>query len=264
MSTAVDRVDSVEEAHARYPAMMVEDLYSAAGAMAYEAIAGRDGLEVRELIALVAATEGPILDVAAGAGRLTLPLLTLRRPVTALDLSASMLGILESKLRRLPPATRQRCTLVEADMTSFALDERFGAIVVGTTSISLLPDAAARRRALIRLREHLAPGGRLLITTVDVQGHAREPIRLSVGDTEYTVFEEVLPEKSSRTMTVLALTDGVARAFTSTVAIVPASSLANEIRAAGLRVVDTVDAITGESHYRDTIVVAMTPLGAPS
>lgn len=257
MSALVD-LATAEAALARHPDILVEDLYSPAGATAYEAIAGRDGMEVREIVALAATTHGPILDVAAGAGRLTLPLLTLRRPVTALDLSASMLGILDDKLRRLPAATRDRCVLVEADMTDFALAERFGAIVVGTTSISLLLDAEARRRALARMRQHLAPGGRLLITTVDVDGADHAPVRLQVGDTAYTVFEKVRPEAGSRTMTVLAQAGGTARAFTSTVAIVPAQTLVDEIRAAGFSIVDIVEAATGEAHYRDTLVVATT------
>lgn len=254
--TGATTLGPAAERLAGYPGLVVDDLYSPAGAAAYEAIAGRDPLEVRELVALAARTQGAILDVAAGAGRLTLPLLTLRRPVTALDLSAPMLAILRTKLDRLPEATRARCRLVEADMTTFELGERFGAVVLGTTSISLLPDAEARTRAFSRIREHLAPGGRVFVTTVDVAGADREPIRLRDGETDYTVFEWMRPDLGCRTMTVLVERDGAASAFTSTVAVLPVEVVVSEMTAAGLRVVETVEATTGEAHYSDTIVVA--------
>ena len=241
---------------AAYPGITIGDLYSAGGSAAYEAGAGRDPLEIRELIALVARTEGSILDVAAGAGRLTLPLLTLRRPVTALDLSAAMLAILRVKLDRLPESARLRCTLVEADMTSFRLRERFGSIVLGATSVSLLPDAAARIRMFVGIRAHLAPRGRALVTTVDVEGVDHAPIQFVDGDTVYTVFEWIRPDIGCRTMTILVERDGEASAFTSTVAILPVDVLVEELAAAGLRVVETIEVNTGQAHYRDTIIVA--------
>ncbi|NHA00724.1 hypothetical protein G5V59_13825 [Nocardioides sp. W3-2-3] len=37
------------------------------------------------LVRLVRATAGPILELAAGSGRLTLPLLGMRRPLTAVE-----------------------------------------------------------------------------------------------------------------------------------------------------------------------------------
>lgn len=248
---------------AAYPHLVLEDLYSPAGSAAYEVIAGKDPLEVREIVALAAQTEGPILDLAAGAGRLTLPLLTLRRPVTALDLSAPMLDILAQKLARLPSSARTRCTIVHADMTSFRLDEEFGVVVLGTTSISLLPDSDARLAAFAAIRAHLAPGGRLLLTTVGVNGANHEPIRISDGGSAYTVFESIDHERARRTMTVIETDGDRTLGYTSSVAILPAATLAEELERSGFVIERTVTATTGAAHYSDTIIVASTGARQP-
>ena len=51
-----------------------QDLYSCAGAEFYDRLVGPDRSEIREMLALARQAEGPILDVAAGSGRLTVPL----------------------------------------------------------------------------------------------------------------------------------------------------------------------------------------------
>ncbi|MFD6273973.1 daptide-type RiPP biosynthesis methyltransferase, partial [Nocardia asteroides] len=143
------------------------DLYDADGSPVYHDICGTTGYEVKEILAALQGAEGAVLDLAAGTGRLTFPLLAAGFEVTALELSPDMLGLLRTALAGAPEEIRRRCTTVEADMGSFSLPGHYGTILLGTTTISLLPPD--ERSGLYRsVREHLLPGGRFLLTTVDV------------------------------------------------------------------------------------------------
>lgn len=141
-------------------------------------------------------------------------------------------------------------------MTSFRLAERFGAVVLGTTSVSLLPDSEARVRTFTNIREHLAAGGRLLVTTAGVTGEDHATIQIIDADTVYTVFEWIRHDIGCRTMTVLVERDGEASVFTSTVALLPVETLTRELTAVGLRVVETVEVRTGDARYNDTVIAA--------
>ncbi|MFB3978043.1 MULTISPECIES: daptide-type RiPP biosynthesis methyltransferase [Microbacterium] len=244
---------------ASFSHLVVDDLYGPDGADAYEAIAGRDATEVREIVAHTSRTTGAILDLAAGSGRLTLPLLTLRRPVVALDLSPAMLDILDKKLARRDSA-RRLCRTVHADMTRFSLEERFGCIVVGTTSISLLPDAAARARLLDCVRTHLAPGGTLVLTTVGVSGDRRsdeeQVTEVATDAGAYSVFEWLPAGSDRRFISVVTVTGTTARLFTSSIAVLDPEDLRAELERAGFEVRETAPLGPPDGRYRDTLLVA--------
>ncbi|WP_447948431.1 daptide-type RiPP biosynthesis methyltransferase [Microbacterium maritypicum] len=129
------------------------DLYSGEGTDFYERLVGTDRAEIREVLALARKTDGPILDIAAGGGRLTVPLVRTGREVTAIDLSDDML----SHLRRALPA-RSTVECVVADMRDFSLGRRYGLVIIGATSITLL-DRAGRSLLYGSVRRHLAAGG---------------------------------------------------------------------------------------------------------
>ncbi|MFJ3472704.1 daptide-type RiPP biosynthesis methyltransferase [Microbacterium maritypicum] len=129
------------------------DLYSGEGTDFYERLVGTDRAEIREVLALARKTDDPILDIAAGGGRLTVPLVRTGREVTAIDLSDDML----SHLRRALPA-RSTVECVVADMRDFSLGRRYGLVIIGATSITLL-DRAGRSLLYGSVRRHLATGG---------------------------------------------------------------------------------------------------------
>ncbi|BFO21407.1 class I SAM-dependent methyltransferase [Streptomyces sp. KM77-8] len=224
---------------------VLHDVYDEVGAPIYHDLSGQDRHEVRELASVVRRLPGPVLDLAAGSGRLTLPLLALGREVTALELSESMLRLLATRLDEAPERLRRRCTLAHADMSGFALGTRFGAIVLGTTSVSLL-DQAGRAGLFASVREHLAPGGRFLLSTVDSlpagSGLPDDPeaefeVTGSSGRL-YRMFEYWPPEADARTITVFpeAAGDGPVEVCTTTVRVLRADRLETELADAGLTV----------------------------
>ncbi|WP_279399029.1 daptide-type RiPP biosynthesis methyltransferase [Streptomyces sp. APSN-46.1] len=233
------------------------DLYDAVGASVYHDLAGTGTHEVRELLGLVRRVPGPVLDLAAGSGRLTLPLLALGREVTALELSPYMLELLAERLAEAPPALRERCVPVRADMSDFALGRRFGVIVLGTTTISLL-DAEGRVGLYRAVREHLAPGGRFLLSTVDMNTADAGPDEAEMeiatdSGRAYRLFEHWTPESGSRTVTLFPAVigeDGPVEVCTTTIGVLPAALLEAELAAAGFSVLSRhpLPAV-GERHH---------------
>src|SRR3954465_5020563 len=118
-------------------------------------------------------TGGPILEVACGSGRLMAPLLELGERVVGIDSSGPM-------LQRARPALDaagllRRAALHEADVRTFALDERFQLAVYGLDSFGLLRTIHDQLAALRRIRQHLAPGGLLILDLSNGNGRGAEP-----------------------------------------------------------------------------------------
>ena len=101
---------------------------------------------------------GPILDVGAGTGRVTLELARAGHAMTALDSDPALLAALRERAsanaRVLPIET------AHADARSFTLERAdFALCIVPMQTIQLLGGAAGRMRFLRRGRAHLRPGG---------------------------------------------------------------------------------------------------------
>ncbi|HTE62395.1 MAG TPA: class I SAM-dependent methyltransferase [Solirubrobacteraceae bacterium] len=97
---------------------------------------------------------GPILDVGAGTGRVALELARAGHDVTALDREPELLDALTARAAGLGVRT------VVADASDFALDRRFGLVIVPMQTVQLLPARAGFLAAALR---HLLPGGLLAL-----------------------------------------------------------------------------------------------------
>lgn len=146
-----------------------QDLYTGNGTEFYERLVGPDRAEIREMLALARDATDPILDIAAGGGRLTIPLARSGRRVTAIDLSDDMLFHLR---RALPEDSAVEC--IVADMRDFSLDQRYGLVIIGATSITLL-DRVGRSRLYANVHRHLASGGVFAFTVAG--GSSAESLR---------------------------------------------------------------------------------------
>jgi SAM-dependent methyltransferase len=121
-------------------------------------------------LALAARTGGPILELAAGSGRLTVPLAAAGYEVTAVDIDPAMLARLGSKLdeaARGAPEMRDRVRVLEADLVGLELPGggRFKLAILALNSILLLDSRDKQRAALETMARHLASGG---LAVVDV------------------------------------------------------------------------------------------------
>ena len=153
------------------------DFYDEDAAETYQdLIQDADGTsEAQEFVARVGPVPGPVLELAAGMGRLTFPFLDLGWEVTALELSAAVVAAFRKRLAEAPADLRDRCTVVQGDMSSFSLDKRFGAVVVSSGSVSELDDTG-RHGLYASVREHLEPDGKFLLSEAMPESAESEPL----------------------------------------------------------------------------------------
>ena len=115
-------------------------------------------------VALAARSEGPILELAAGSGRICVPLAAAGHAVTAVDNDPQMLDRARLAWAKAAGAGRGgTLTLIEHDLTTLRLNARFGLVVLALNSLLLLDGRAAQLRALEVMRSHLAPEGRAVV-----------------------------------------------------------------------------------------------------
>jgi SAM-dependent methyltransferase len=118
-------------------------------------------------LALAARAEGPVLELAAGSGRLAVPLATAGHRVTAVDLDPAMLARLRRRAAAAGSTVERRIDVVEADLLELDLPSAgsFGLAFIALNSLFLLATREAQRQAFRTIASHLAPGG---IAAVDV------------------------------------------------------------------------------------------------
>jgi precorrin-6B methylase 2 len=167
-------------------------------------------------VELAAAADGPVLELGAGAGRVTLHLAGHGHNVIALERDPELAAELERAAEPLKTAIEVVC----ADLVSPA-ELRLSsepAVVIGPLHVLQVLDGASRPAALARLREVLSPGAVVAMALVDestlmtagaatqilpdmkeIDGwvFSSEPLWVQVGDAALTVRrlrERVSPE----------------------------------------------------------------------
>jgi SAM-dependent methyltransferase len=117
-------------------------------------------------LALADRAEGRVLELAAGSGRIAIPLAAAGHPMTAVDIDPAMLERAHARATAaaIPDG---RLELVQADLLELRLPDtgRYAMAFIALNSIMLLASREEQRRALQVLAAHLAPGG---LAAVDV------------------------------------------------------------------------------------------------
>lgn len=106
-------------------------------------------------------TGGPLLELGCGTGRLLVPLASAGYTVTGIDLSPGMLRIARAKAEAAGVA--QLVTLVQGNSIDAPLAGPYRFAFVMMNTFLHLPTQADQLAALRHWRDHLAPGGLLLI-----------------------------------------------------------------------------------------------------
>lgn len=102
---------------------------------------------------------GPVLELGAGTGRITLEIARDGVPVHALDAEPAMLERLRQKLAAEPREVRERIAMQVGDMRAFTLPERFALIIAPFRAFLHNITEQDQLACLERVREHLRPGG---------------------------------------------------------------------------------------------------------
>ena len=109
----------------------------------------------------------PVLELAVGTGRVAWPLADAGLHVVGVDLSAAMLEQAARHGVGRPAAVRERVTLHQADMASFALAAAFPLAIIPYSAFQHLLTPERQRAALACIHRHLVPGGHLVVDVFD-------------------------------------------------------------------------------------------------
>ncbi|MFF8188027.1 daptide-type RiPP biosynthesis methyltransferase [Microbacterium sp. NPDC016588] len=236
------------------------DVYAGDGARFYDDLVGPDRSEIREVLDIARRVGPAVLDLAAGSGRVTLPLVRIGKRVTALDLSADMLA----RLREALPAGTS-CDVVVADMCDFDLGRDFDLIVLAATSITLLgPDD--RRGLFATVFRHLAPRGAFVLSVAG--GGALRTLResadheIAVGSTVYLQSQQVEHEGACRVVNWMPLplppAPGPVPVLTTRLHILDETAVTGELQDAGFAVPEVIPVVANGIRPGEGMVLLRT------
>ena len=108
-------------------------------------------------------SRGPVLELGAGTGRVTIPIAEAGIRVSALDLDGGMLDKLRQKAATLPAEAQSRVRVHHGDMRSFALDEQYALVIIPFRAFLHNLTRDDQLATLRRAHAHLRPGGELAL-----------------------------------------------------------------------------------------------------
>jgi SAM-dependent methyltransferase len=229
----------------------VESIYGPHGSQIYNHFTRNDRAEIDDMLRVSEPHSGPVLELACGNGRTTIPFLEAGYDVVGLDSSPDMLARLSDRLTELGrPELGDKLDTVEGDMSSFSLGRKFGIVLLGMTTVWNLDEE--HRAGLFRsVREHLAEDGRFLLTLLEFPGldDSAAPFETivatdahdSVAPVSVTMIEHVDPGERRRLTSFVThrVVDGTvtdSRIYTAWTHLITPAMLTEEIESAGLRV----------------------------
>ncbi|MEO8114364.1 MAG: class I SAM-dependent methyltransferase [Phenylobacterium sp.] len=115
-----------------------------------------DDVEIYEALAPPGAK---VLELGAGAGRVTAALAAGARQVTGVDIAPAMLAQAVAAKQALPAEVAARVTLRRGDMTALYLQETFDRVICPFFTLAHVPTGAAWRNTFATAARHLDPGG---------------------------------------------------------------------------------------------------------
>ncbi|MFX1250711.1 MAG: class I SAM-dependent methyltransferase [Promethearchaeota archaeon] len=106
--------------------------------------------------------KSPVLDLASGTGRVSIPLAEEGYEIVGLELSPAMLEVTKTKYTNLPEEVKQRLSFIQGSMTGFYLNQKFNLIII-PTSFGHCLTTEQQLSCLSCVREHLTSTGKFIL-----------------------------------------------------------------------------------------------------
>ncbi|UCH94604.1 MAG: class I SAM-dependent methyltransferase [Candidatus Aminicenantes bacterium] len=136
--------------------------------------------------------KGPILELACGTVRLTIPLAQAGHEVWALEYSETMIEEFKKKMKNLPTETTGKIHLVHGDMSNFQINQKFPLILLPARSFQLLLEETKENACLKNVRYHLTDNGYFIIDIANFIGK-KEKANQWVSEEEVLDWENIDP-----------------------------------------------------------------------
>ena len=122
----------------------------------------RERTDIRFYIDQATASNGPVLEIGCGTGRVLIPTARTGSTVVGLDSSSRMLAICAERVQSEPEAIRSRVSLIHGDMRNFDLAQTFGLITIPFRPFQHLLTVEDQIACLTSVRRHLVENGRFI------------------------------------------------------------------------------------------------------
>jgi SAM-dependent methyltransferase len=156
--------------------------------------------DVEFYVELARETDGPVVELAVGTGRISLPIAQAGIPVIGVDLSEGMIAVARERAREL--GVDSRVDLRIGDLREPPVTERVPLVICPFRSLLHLPDEAEKLRALQAARTLLEPNGRFVF---DVFAPGRDDIEETHGrwvEREPGIFERADWDEAARRLSL--------------------------------------------------------------
>jgi SAM-dependent methyltransferase len=121
--------------------------------------AKQDLIDLPFYLELAEQSGGPVLEIACGTGRITLPVARGGIEICGVDNSLPMLDVLKQNLAREPEQIRERVTVQQGDMRGFRLNRKFPLVMIPFRPMQHMFTVEDQAAALTTAAAHLTDDG---------------------------------------------------------------------------------------------------------
>jgi SAM-dependent methyltransferase len=123
----------------------------------------RNRSDVDFFVGLAVESKGSVLEIGCGTGRVLIPTARAGIEIVGLDNSPAMLAVCTEKLKREPQEVQARVRLVQRDMRSFDLKQKFALITTPFRPFQHLVEVEDQLSCLTSIRGHLEKESKLIL-----------------------------------------------------------------------------------------------------
>jgi len=127
--------------------------------------------DVAFFVEIARQSDGRVLELGCGTGRVLIPTARTGVEIVGLDLSARMLSVCREKLSREREQVRSKVQLVQADMREFALGQQFSLVTIPFRPFQHLITVEDQLSCLANIHRHLVDGGKLILDVFNPSLH---------------------------------------------------------------------------------------------